>query len=123
MSAGAFSIAKYTTNLGNVVAIRVQPETLDATFSGSINASPGASTLSSGFPSASVSGSRRSIGIHPRTVNVRISAGLPTGYLSNQIYRIPCLNQTAWDNATKGAAAGYLGGTGIIVSKSPESIN
>lgn len=121
MSAGAFEIYNYKTDGDILVPIRLQRETTEATFGGSINASP-SGTPSSGYPSALVSKSKRAIGIHPRTVTVRITAGLPTGYLANQTYRIPCLNDTVYAAAVKGAAAGYLGGTGKVVGKSPEAI-
>lgn len=121
MSAGAFLITNYRTDNDILVPIRIQPETAQATFGGSINAAA-AGSPSAGYPSATVSGSKRSIGIHPRTITVRITAGLPVGYLNNQTYKIPCLNSTVYLAAVKGAAAGYLGGTGTIVGKSPEAI-
>ena len=121
MSSGAFDLVNYRTDDGVLIPIKIQPETAEATFGGAINSSPPGAP-SSGYPSALVSGSRRSIGIHPRTVTIRITAGLPAGYLANQSYRIPCLNDTAYASATKGAAAGYLGGSGKVVSKSPEVI-
>lgn len=125
MSAGAFDIVRYETDLGNIVPIRLQPETLQATFNSVLNAAggTGATTFSPGFPSAMVSKSRRGLGIHCRTVNVRITAGLPSGYLNNQTYRIPCPNKTVFNGVVRGQTAGYLGGTGIVVSTSGEDIN
>jgi len=121
MSAGAFVLTSYETDAGTLVPIKLQPETLQATFGGGLNAAP-TGAPAAGYPSATVSGSKRSIGIHPRTVTVRITSGLPLGYLNNQTYRIPCLSEAAYIAAVKGAAAGYLGGTGTVVGKSPESI-
>jgi len=121
MSAGAFVLTNYETDNGAVVPIKLQPETLQATFGGGANTPP-SGTPDAGYPSATVSGSKRSIGIHPRTVTIRITGGLPLGYLNNQTHRIPCLTEAAYTAATKGAAAGYLGGTGTVVGKSPESI-
>jgi hypothetical protein len=121
MSAGAFTLTRYQTDAGDIVPIKLQPETLQATFGGVINNAP-TGAPSAGFPSADVSGGRRSIGIHPRIVTVRITAGLPPGYQSPSTHRVACLNTAVYNAAVKGAAAGYLGGTGTVVSKSPEVI-
>lgn len=121
MSAGRFELVSYQTDLGTLVPARVQPETLDATFGGAINSSPPGAP-SAGYPSIVISRGKRGNGIHPRTVTVSITSGLPTGYVTPGRFVIPCMNRTAYDSATKGAAAGYLGGTGKVVGKSPEAI-
>ncbi len=121
MSAGRFSLVSYETDTGVLVPARVQPETLQATFGGVINAAPTGSPAA-GYPSVVISRSKRSNGIHPRTVTVNITAGLPAGYVTPGSFVVPCMNEAAYTAATKGAAAGYLGGTGLVVGKSPESI-
>jgi hypothetical protein len=122
MSAGAFEGYFYTLDNGEVAPIRLQPETVQATFGGAINGPGGATAASDGFPSVSVSGSRRAIGIHPRIVTIRITAGLPTGYKLPATFRIPVLQESQWDAASKNGPAGYLGGTGTVVSKTKEVI-
>lgn len=121
MSAGVFTLVSYRTDDAVLVPARVQPETLAATFGGTINAAA-TGAPAAGYPTVVISKSKRSNGIHPRTVTVRITAGLPTGYVSPGTFTIPCMTKTAYDAATKGAAAGYLGGTGLVVGKSPEAI-
>lgn len=122
MSAGEFRISRYQTNTGILVPIKIQPETADATFGGVINlAQSGAAQP--GWPSATVSSSRRGIGIHPRTVQVKMTAGMPASYLEKQSYSIPCLSESVWDGVAKGQAVGYQGGTGEVVSKTAENIN
>jgi hypothetical protein len=121
MSAGRFELVAYETDAGVLVPARVQPETLLATFGGTVNA-PATGSPAPGYPSIIISKSKRSNGIHPRTVTVRINAGLPDGYVVPGTFTIPCMNEAAYTSATKGAAAGYLGGTGKVVGKSPESI-
>jgi len=121
MSAGAFDLVSYRSDDGKNIPARVQPETLQATFGGTINAAP-TGAPDAGYPSVVISKSKRSHGIHPRTVTVRITAGLPAGYLSPGSFVIPCMNTAAYTAATKGAVAGYLGGTGVVVGKSPEVI-
>lgn len=122
MSAGKFDLFNYVTNAGHVVAIKLQPETLEATIGGSINASP-PGTVDSEFPSALVSKSRRAIGIHPRTVTIRSTGSLATGYKADQLYTIVVCGKTVWDGIAKNQAANYLGGTGKVVSKTDEKIN
>jgi len=120
MSNGAFVISKYETSEGNVVPIKLQPETITATIGGTANAAP-AGAVEAGFPSADVSRSKRAIGIHARTVTARITA--PSGdYLENTTVRIPILTQSVWDGATRGAAVVCAAGTGVVAGKSAEVI-
>lgn len=121
MSAGKFEIYNYETDAGTIIKITLQEETTLATFNGSINASPSGSPVA-GYPSALVSKSRRSIGIHPRIVTVGKMTGMPSGYLANQTYRVPCLSETVFNGLTGGQAAGYLGGVGKIISVDKEKI-
>lgn len=120
MSSGAFDIYNYKADSGTVFPITLQPETTEATFNGSINSSPAGSPVA-GVASISVSAGRRSIGIHPRVVTVGKMTGMPTGYLANATYRIVCLSDTVFAGLTRGQAAGYLGGTGKIISVTKEN--
>jgi len=120
MSSGPFTLTKYETDNGDVVPIKVQPETLTATFAGTANAAPtGASSV--GFPSADISRSKRAIGIHARSISVKITEPA-TGYTDNALVRIPVLNPTVWTGAAKGDAVTCAAGTGTVAGKSPEFI-
>lgn len=121
MSAGNFVNAIYVTDNGDKVPIKVQPETLTATVGGGANAS-GAAPADAGFPSADSSRSKKSIGIHARTVSLKFTATSPTGYAANSILRIPVMTQAAWTAATKGSVVNYLGVAGVVTGRSPEYV-
>jgi len=120
MSAGEFIIAGYSTDNADIVPIRVQPETLAATL-GTANASAG-STFATGFPSAQVSKGKRAIGINARTVSIRLTAELG-GYKEGSILRVPVMTQARWAALGKGSTVTYLSTAGVVVGKSPETIN
>lgn len=120
MSAGAFEIVGYSTDNGDIVPLRVQPETVAAVL-GTPNASAG-STFAVGFPSAQVSKGKRAIGINARTVSIRLTAVL-AGYKEDSILRIPVTTQARWTALTKGTPVTYLSTAGVVVGKSPEVIN
>ena len=117
---GVYTISKYETDNGDVVPIKLQPETLTATLGGTANAAP-AGAISPGFPSADVSRSKRAIGIHARTVSVKITTPA-TGYADNTLVRIPVPNPTVYDGVSKGDAVTCEAGTGTVAGKSPEFI-
>lgn len=122
MSAGLFTKGKYTTNAGVVVAIRVQPETLSATLGGTANASA-SGAVTPGYPRATVSKSKRSVGIHARTVTLRfVGAAAPAGYASNQTYTIPVMSAALWDTLAEETACTYQATPATVVSTSPEKI-
>lgn len=121
MSAGKFQNYTYTTNAGNLVAIKLQPETADATFGGAINTGV-AGNPNSEFPSAVVSRSRRAIGIHPRTVQYIMESGMPTDYKKEQTFSSPVLVKSVWDGISKNDVVSYLGGTGKVLTKTEENI-
>lgn len=120
MSSGAFQNAKYETDNGNIVAIKVQPETIACTIDSTAN-DEAAGTLTAGFPSAKVSGSRRTIGINARTVSIRLTAAL-SGYKADSILRIPALTPAFYTACSTGATGTYLGTACEVVGRSPESI-
>jgi len=49
MSAGAFVLTNYETDAGTIVPIKLQPETLQATFGGGANTAP-SGTPAAGYP-------------------------------------------------------------------------
>ena len=121
MSAGAFITAFYTTNAGNKVAVRLQPETTQVILGGGTNV-PGTGPADSGWPSAVVSKSRRGIGIHPRLATVKFTGTPPTGYKAGSTYRIVVLNEAVWTPLGKGSIGQYLGQDIEVVSTTPEKI-
>ena len=120
MSAGQFNKTKYETNQGNIVPIKVQPETADAVIGGVTNTAP-TGDLTGGFPSARVSGSNRMIGINARTVTVRHTASL-AGYKDDSPLTFPCLTPAFYDACQEGATGTYLGTACIVVGTKPEKI-
>lgn len=120
MSQGSFTQAKYETDNGNVVPIKVQPETILAVLGTANGQATG--DVEAGFPSAQVGKGRRTIGINARTVTIRFDTP-PSGYLENGVIRIPVLVRNRWDSLTKGQAVTYLSTAATVVGKSPEKIN
>lgn len=120
MSSGAFDLVGYETDNGDIVPIRVQPETTAAVL-GTANASAG-SVFAEGFPSAQISKGKRAIGINARTVSIRLTAPL-AGYKPDSILRVPVLTQARYLALGRGTAVTYLGTAGVVTGKSPETIN
>lgn len=118
MSAGDFIRSKYETDSGEICNIRVQPETLAATFGGTANAAP-AGTVTQ-LASAIARKGKRQIGVGPRLIGVGFETP-PTGYTSEVLY-VPIMQKTLYDATALGDAVSYLGGTGVVVSKIAESI-
>lgn len=122
MSSGVFTIAGYETDNGDIVPIKVQPETLTAVL-GTANATAGAS-FAAGFPSAQTSQSKRALGINARTVSITFAPGAePADYKPGTILKIPVTTKARFDALSKGSSVTYLTATGRIAGKSPERIN
>jgi len=120
MSAGQFTRTFYETDDANIVRLRVQPETLTADFGGTAN--DGATgPANAGFPSASLSRSRRGYGIHARYVTIAWDTA-PTDYDERGLLSIHVPVKATFDAITLGSTVSYLGGTGEVVSKTPELI-
>lgn len=119
MSAGAFSRSKYEADDGEIHPIRVQPETIDASVGGNDNTAP-AGAVTIGL-SARVSQSARAFGLRPRLVSLAWFADPPADYDPLGIIRIPILRKAAYDDIVVGDSGSYLGGTVIVIGKSPES--
>ena len=118
---GPFGLFKYQASEGSFVfPIKLQPETVAANFGSAANAEP-AGSITQFLPSASATGSRKAIGVHPRSASVKITAlGLQGENEVGTIVRIPILSKTtAWK---KGDSGTYQGDTGIIVRLNPEII-
>jgi hypothetical protein len=121
MSSGPFVISRYETDPGVVHPIKVQPETIAASIGGVSNAAPaGAAT---GLGSASISRGRRANGINARLVRINFEGSPPAGYQENSSIAIPALTPAFYAAAIRGATVSYLGTTGVVSGRSPETIN
>lgn len=124
MSAGTFTLTKYIASYGdgsNVHPIRVQPETLTATHTGTANSAPGDDVNNP--ISARVSTGRRALGLIPRMVTLKApSSGQPSGYKAEGVTRIPCLTETFYNKCVKGTTVTYLGASWTVISGSPEIV-
>lgn len=118
MSAGVFTRSRYEDDDNEIHPIRVQPETLAATFSSVANAAPAGAVTSS--ISAQVTGSRRGLGLFARYVTVVFTATPPTGYAANQSYKVVVPNPTVFDGINVGDTGEYLGVATQVISKTPE---
>ena len=109
MSAGKFDKAKYETDAGEIVVVKVQPETLAATFTpGGTNAeATGSVTVNGVFPLSL--GNRRRKPFSGRYVAVSFTGTVPTGYKAGQILKIPVLTPAVFDTITDDATGTYLG--------------
>lgn len=122
MSAGAFDINFYETNLGVIIPMITQPETLEATIGGTLNDSA-TGPAAAGYPTVSISRSRRSHGIHARKVNCTWDDGAaPTGYQDGAPFSLVVPDPALWATITRGTAITYLGGTGKASTVTPEKI-
>lgn len=121
MSAGSFVDSTYEMNDGNIVAIRVQPETLTLDIDGA-NAPP-IGAVSIGDLSAKVSGSKRAKGVNARTVTVEFTSTVPDGYEPGGIIRLPILTPAQFVSINKRQAGTYLGNPIRVAGKSAETVN
>lgn len=120
MSAGKFERTRYEANSGEIHPIRVQEETVDATFGGSANAAPAGTTTSD--ISARVSKTKREYGLRPRMVVVEFSGAAPAGYEEGNLYRVPILQASTYNAINVGNTGTYLGSSVEVVSKLPEEV-
>lgn len=119
MSQGAFGVALYYTNKGNVCNVKIQPETLGATVGGQVNSNI-AGTVNQ-QASANVSG-RRGNGVFCRKVNLVFTGAPPAGYSANGRLSVPWLTEAGWDIIEKGDTGTYLGAAVRCTGKTAESI-
>lgn len=120
MSEGTFVDSRYQRNNGDIHPIRVQPETLLASFDATINTAPAGPTTSD--ITAKTSRGNRGFGLKPRTVTIKWTGVVPDGYDPQGLVTIPVLQQAAWEAIDKNTVITYLGGTGKQAFKSPERV-
>jgi hypothetical protein len=119
MSAGDFDFGFYELDNGSIVPVRAQPETADILFGATQNDfATGPATV--GLPSAKISKGEREIGIGPRSVSVRFDTN-PTDY-TGDLYYFPVFQASVWAGLAAGTEVTYLGATGEVVRRFPESI-
>lgn len=114
MSAGAFLFTKYEANYSPTVQIhpiRIQPETALASGAGGLVNSPPTAALTSPI-SATISKSRKSLGLHPRYLTISLTGAPPATYKDISTARITCLTQAFYvANALNSTVITYLGTT------------
>lgn len=120
MSSGIFEKTFYETNAGEVVGIRVQPETLLLTLDGNTNDAPAGPITQQG--SAKVSAGRRSIGINARLVRVKFVGAPPTGYKADSPIALPWLQEDTWETLSEFSTGTYLATPVEVVGKTAEKI-
>lgn len=120
MSAGPFTRTFYEDDDGEIHPIRLQPETLTATFASTANAAPAGPVDADN--SAQVTGSRRGLGLFARYVTVIFTATPPTGYSTGKYYKIAVPNPTVFDGITLFSVGEYLGVATQVISKTPEVV-
>lgn len=122
MSAGAFQVSKYQAdNTARIYPVKIQPESAAlAVPTGTPNNPPAGATTEPTFARARKN--RAAYGVGCRQVGVRFTATLPTGYLANQVYRIPILTPAYYASINPGATGTYLGQAVVVVSKYPETL-
>lgn len=121
MSAGPFEIAFYeSTELGGqIMPIRIQPETAQIFVAGTVNASAAGPATLDLF--VRTSGGNNEYGVKPRKVTLRFTdpADLPDGYSGDDI-TLPVLTIAAFAQYTTGATGTYLGSPVQVVSRKSE---
>ena len=126
MSAGQFDRSKYEDDLGNIWALRVQPETKSLVLGGVTNNEP-AGALTPRYPSATVSGNRRKAGVNARLCRIKFTNTVPTGYDANGTISLPVLTLAAKAAFVKDAVGTYTLATTdydvVCVGVTPETIN
>lgn len=121
MSAGAFLRRTYRGDDGQNYPIRIQPETLTATFGTTANTAP-TSAPDAGLVTARVGGGKRRFGLRARGVVISFPTAAPEGYKVGAYIRLPVLLPTVWDGIAKFQTVSYLGATGEVVSKYREEL-
>ena len=124
MSAGKFDLAgKYESDAGNIYRCRPQPETKDLALGGAANAYP-AGAITAGLGSVTLTKSKRSLGVIPRTVTVRLTAdgagdqGDYEGEGTSHV--VVVFNPTVYAGYAIGDTGTYLGIACVLDFKQPE---
>jgi len=124
MSAGKFDLdGKYESDAGNVYRCRPQPETKAMTIDGVVNAYP-SGAITAGLGSVTLTKSKRSLGVIPRSVTVRLTAngtgeradyeGIGTSHV------VVVFNPSVFAGYAIGETGLYLGIACVLDFKSPE---
>lgn len=113
MSSGNFTNTFYEANNGDIHAIRVQPETIDAAFN------PAASGPADQSLRARVSGSRRGYGMFARMANFSRQVGSPPTAVTVGL-RIPILTPAAANEFEPGDTITYQTNTWTFTSLTGE---
>jgi len=124
MSAGKFDLAgKYESDEGNVYRCRPQPETKGLTLATNANAYP-TGAITAGLGSITLTKSKRSLGVIPRTVTVRLTAdgtgdqGDYEGEGTSHV--VVVFNPTVYAGYAIGDVGTYLGIACVLDFKQPE---
>ncbi len=126
MSAGKFDLdGKYESDVGNVYRCRPQPETKALTLDGTANAYP-SGNVTAGIGSITLTKSKRSLGVIPRTVTIRLTAD-PTGEQGDYegegtSFVIPVFDPATWQTYSIGDVGTYLSTACVCDFKAPEQI-
>lgn len=118
MSAGSFVNSKYEADNGDIMPIKVQPETISASAGGANTAPTGSITVDLFAKSQK---NRRSYGVGARGVRARFTGTVPTGYAANSVVSFPILTKARWDAITSDTAVTYNGAAAAIVGKYGET--
>lgn len=119
MSAGGFLDAFYTTNAGEVVRIKIQPETAALVVQGNTNTIPSGTGASNEYANVSSRGRR---GVNARKVGVRFTGTPPAGYKPDSTIYVPWLNPATFPDPRGDKEATYLSAPAEFVGVSPERI-
>lgn len=124
MSAGSFSLSRYGASyLATAVhPIRVQAETLLAVTIGGtpVTNAPPAGAVNNPI-SAVVSNGRRSRGLTPRSIRIRLTGTpVPATYSPGSVTTLPALTAAFFAACTVGTTLTYLGSTWTVVGQLPE---
>lgn len=107
--AGKFTIAAYERDDDSVGPIRVQPETITSW-------NPEATGSLEGY-FISARGSKKSYGVHARTVTLTRAVGSGAAYNAATVsVTVPILTKDAWDALSAGQTLAYNGVTDWIVA-------
>ena len=120
MSSGEFIIGRYESNeLGAIMPVRVQPETLLLFIGGTVNA-VATGTVNLGL-FAQVSKNKKSYGVGCRTVSIRWVGTAPDGYKAGEALTIPVMTLAAYTVYTPGTTGSYLGNQVVVIGRSADT--
>ena len=119
MSAGQFSRTFYECDNGDICPIRVQPETLTASFNGVANAAVAGPATRDNF--IQVNKGRREYGTGARCVTAEWDGAAPTGYDDRGTIKIAVPDPAVFNGITLLSAGVYLGANITVIGKSPEN--